>query len=147
TAHPINSLSRRASVAWLARHRLTTLGAVVVGSLAISGWLIFGTSVGARTIEGDRDPKDLVVLPFANLGPAEDGYFAAGMTEEIAARLGTVGRLRLIASARSSQRNREQTPGAIGKGLGADYGLGGSARRQKSTQWPPRVRVTRELVS
>ena len=36
----------------------------------------------------------LAVLPFENLGTAEDQYFAAGMTDEITSRLSTVPELR-----------------------------------------------------
>ena len=35
-------------------------------------------------------PVTAVVLPFENLGAAEDAYFAAGMTDEISSRLAGV---------------------------------------------------------
>ena len=40
--------------------------------------------------------KRLVVLPFDNLGPTEDTYFADGITEEITSKLATVETLGVI---------------------------------------------------
>lgn len=47
--------------------------------------------------------KRLVVLPFENLGPPEDEYFADGITDEIIARLTGVGELGVIARNSSIQ--------------------------------------------
>src|SRR5213082_1933162 len=61
------------------RHPLG-LALVVVGLLA-SGWLLIGQLAGAHTAKTTREPKTLVVLPFANLGPAGQQYFTDGVTD------------------------------------------------------------------
>ncbi len=61
--------------------------------LAIAGLTWFGLQARDGGGEPSREvaatlPADgVVVLPFENLGPPEDEYFAAGMTEEITSRL------------------------------------------------------------
>jgi len=55
-------------------------------------------SFGAHTAETTRASKRIVVLPFTNLGPAGQEYFADGVTEEITARLAAVGGLAVIGS-------------------------------------------------
>src|SRR5438093_561837 len=63
------------------RHPLG-LALVVVGLLA-SGWVLIGQLAGAHTAKTTREPKTLVVLPFANLGPAGQQYFTDGVPGEI----------------------------------------------------------------
>jgi TolB-like protein len=46
--------------------------------------------------ESRTNKKMLVVLPFENLGPPEEAYFAAGMTEEIISRLAAIRGLGVI---------------------------------------------------
>src|SRR5215208_1379921 len=127
-----------------APRRVAALLAVAVGGLLVVGWLAFRGPFAAR----GADPKRLVVLPFANLGSPEDAYFANGVTEELAARLGTIGRFHIIGSASASRyRDTKAPPPEIGKELGVDYILEGSVRWQRSLQGPARVRVTPRLVS
>jgi cytochrome c-type biogenesis protein CcmH/NrfG len=57
---------------------------VVVAAIAIGMLLRFSTP-GQKQVVPER--KMLAVLPFENLGPPEDEYFADGITEEITARL------------------------------------------------------------
>jgi serine/threonine-protein kinase len=115
----------------------------VVAALVMGGWLMFGTPFAAPPA---RAPKKLVVLPFANLGPAEDAYFADGVTEEITARLAAIGGLRVIGT--TSARVYGGKPIAeIGRDLDVDYVLEGSVRWQKSAGDGARVRVAPQLVS
>jgi serine/threonine-protein kinase len=89
-----------------------------------------------------------VVLPFINLGPADEAYFAAGITEEITARLAANDRLRVIGStSANTYRATNRTIAEIGTELGVDYVLEGSVRWQKSPGEPARVRITPQLVS
>jgi TolB-like protein/tetratricopeptide (TPR) repeat protein len=88
-----------------------------------------------------------VVLPFENLGPAEDAYFAAGVTEEITSRLTTVSGLGVIS--RTTAENYSQTGKTtkqIGTDLGVDYILEGSVRWAKTAGGKGRVRITPQLV-
>ena len=71
------------------------LGAAAVAALALLAvwWTQRGPEPGespsvAESVGASR--KMIVVLPFENLGPVEDEYFAAGMTEEITSRLAVV---------------------------------------------------------
>src|SRR5262249_33433003 len=73
--------------------------------------------------------KMIVVLPFENLGPAEDDYFADGLTEAISTRLGSVPRLGIIARQSAMQYKRTpKSPRQIGDELGVRYILSGTVR-------------------
>ncbi len=131
-----------------ARKRLALgLTLVVVGLLA-SGWLLIGQLAGAHTAKTTREPKTLVVLPFANLGPAGQQYFTDGVTEEITARLSAIGDLRVIASTSANlYRNGRKGIREIGAELGADYVLEGSVRWERSAQGAAHIRVTPQLIT
>src|SRR5437763_119048 len=111
------------------------------------GRLLIGRLAGAHVAK-TREPKTLVVLPFANLGPTGDQYFTDGVTEEITARLSAIGELRVIASTSANlYRNGRKGIREIGAELGADYVLEGSVRWERSAQGPARVRVTPQLIT
>src|SRR2546430_930911 len=131
-----------------ARKRLRLGLALVVVGLLASGWLLIGQLAGAHTAKTTREPKTLVVLPFANLGPAGQQYFTDGVTEEITARLSAIGDLRVIASTSANlYRNSPKGIREIGAELGADYVLEGSVRWERSAQGGARVRVTPQLIT
>jgi TolB-like protein/Flp pilus assembly protein TadD/predicted Ser/Thr protein kinase len=93
------------------------------------------------------DRKRIVVLPFENLGPPEDAYFAAGMTEEITSRLAVVSGLGVISRNSAVQYEKSgKTTKEIGEDLGVDYILEGSVRWQKGEEGSSRVRVTPQLI-
>jgi TolB-like protein/Tfp pilus assembly protein PilF/tRNA A-37 threonylcarbamoyl transferase component Bud32 len=100
----------------------------------------------ARTVAGgvSRLPA-IAVLPFENLGPADEEYFAVGMTDEITSRLSTVSGLGVIAS-RATRRyaGTHLTMRAIGQELGIDYALVGSVRWNGPGS--KSVRITLELL-
>ena len=87
----------------------------------------------------------LVVLPFDNLsGDPEQEYFADGMTEEMANRLGSLNPEYLGVIARTSAmqyKNRKKAASQIGRELGVDYLVEGSVRRSSS-----RVRISAQLI-
>ena len=64
--------------------------------VAVVGWLVWGAfAPSSPVLESDQAASDavvgvpkIVVLPFENLGAADDEYFADGMTDEIRSRLG-----------------------------------------------------------
>lgn len=137
-------VARRASAA----KQLAAMLALAVGSLVAGRWLVFGGEFGAPSAQDIRTAKRLVVLPFTNLGSADDAYFTDGITEELTARLAVVDRLRVIGStSANTYRNTNKALPEIGKELGVQYVLEGSVRWQRSAQGPPRVRVTPQLVS
>ena len=122
--------------------------ALAVGGVLIGGSLLFRNHSGASRAEAARSQKRLVVLPFTNLGPAEDEYFADGIAAEITARLASIARLRVISGTSGTlYKDTKKTAREIGRELGADYVLEGSVRWEKGARGRARVRVTPQLVS
>jgi DNA-binding SARP family transcriptional activator/TolB-like protein/Flp pilus assembly protein TadD len=78
---------------------------------------------------GDRrDVPRLVVLPLTNLGPAENAYFAAGVSDEITTRLAMLTGLNVVGGA-AAERYKEAASGEKSRpdGVPADYFLEGTA--------------------
>lgn len=89
----------------------------------------------------------VVVLPFENLGAAEDTYFAAGMTEEIISRLASVRELGVISRTTAVEYDRSgKTIKEVGEDLGVDYVVEGTVRWAKSEDGSSRVRITPQLI-
>jgi TolB-like protein/Tfp pilus assembly protein PilF len=92
-------------------------------------------------------PTSIAVLPFENLGPADDEYFAAGMTDEIATRLGAVSGLSVVPRGVAQRYTRTAaTMREIGRALGVDVLLTGSVRWGSTTNGARSVRITLDLV-
>lgn len=87
----------------------------------------------------------LAVLPFVNLsGNPQQEYFSDGMTEEMIAQLGSLHPASLSVIARTSvmrYKNSNTPIDQVGRELGVDYILEGSARREAG-----RVRITADLI-
>ena len=85
----------------------------------------------------------ILVLPFENLGPPEEAYFASGVTEEIRIGLGGIEGVGVIARSSAEEvAGSDRSISEIGAELGVDYALDGTVR------WAPgdRVRITPELI-
>ncbi|HEX9799191.1 MAG TPA: protein kinase [Thermoanaerobaculia bacterium] len=94
----------------------------------------------------DLGPKRIAVLPFENLGAAEDGYFADGMTEEVRSKLAGLAGLAVIARSSAEQyRGTSKPPNKIAEELEVRYLLTATVRWQKSGV-TSRIRLTPELV-
>jgi serine/threonine protein kinase/tetratricopeptide (TPR) repeat protein len=118
-----------------------------LGLLALVAASVFFFRGSTPEDRPDDDRKRIVVLPFENLGPPEDAYFAAGMTEEITSRLAVVSGLGVISRSSAVQYERSgKTIKQIGEELGVDYILEGSVRWQKIQEGSSRVRVTPQLI-
>jgi TolB-like protein/tRNA A-37 threonylcarbamoyl transferase component Bud32/Flp pilus assembly protein TadD len=117
-------------------------------SLFRHGWHP-GAAAGAAGPAGGvaSGRQRIVVLPFENLGPPEDAYFASGITEEITSRLAAIHGLAVISrtSAQRYERARKSVKD-IGRELGVDYVLEGSVRWERPASGPSRVRVTPQLI-
>ena len=157
-AEPAAGQTGRPGVRVHARRRVAWAVPLLAGVLAVAlGGTVWLLRVGDRggttqrpagTSDGEAQrPTVIAVLPFENLGPAEDEYFAAGMTDEITSRLGAVSGLGLVPSravqryARTSMTMRE-----IGRELGIDYLLVGSVRWAGADSTSRSVRITLELL-
>jgi TolB-like protein/Tfp pilus assembly protein PilF len=99
------------------------------------------------TVPPDPSKTMMVVLPFENLGPPEDDYFAAGITEEITTRLASFRELGVI-SRKSAIHYAEtdKTAKQIGGELGVEYILEGTIRWARVAGEANRVRITPELI-
>jgi TolB-like protein/DNA-binding winged helix-turn-helix (wHTH) protein/Tfp pilus assembly protein PilF len=90
-------------------------------------------------------PPLIVVLPVQNLtGDARREYVADGLTEELIAKLGSLGSDKLSVIARTSAmsyKNSSKTVAQVGRELGVNYVIESSLR-----QWGDRVRITALLI-
>jgi non-specific serine/threonine protein kinase len=91
--------------------------------------------------------KMLVVLPFKNLGDAEQEYFADGITGEITSRLSGLSGLGVIArSSAMHYKNTTRSIKQIGEELGVEYLLAGTIQWEILPDGNKRVRVNPELI-
>jgi TolB-like protein/tetratricopeptide (TPR) repeat protein len=128
---------------WAGAAALAVLAAVTAGSL----WLRPRVEPPSGVSETRAERKRLVVLPFENLGPPEDAYFAAGMTEEITSRLAQVSGLGVISRTSAVQYDRTgKTAKQIGEDLGVGFVLEGTVRWDRGGEGPGRVRITPQLI-
>jgi serine/threonine-protein kinase len=89
----------------------------------------------------------LVVLPFENLGPDDDEYFADGMTDEITGRLAGIHGLGVISRQSAIQyKNKEKSAPQIAQELNVDYILEGSIQRERPSDPNSRVRIRSQLI-
>ena len=127
------------------RHRSVVLLGLgfLLGLGVLFGWLRrHGGESG--DVEG---VKRLAVLPFDNLGSAEDEYFADGVTDEIRAKLAGVTGLQVTASRSAAEYKKSgKDLATIARELGVDYLLVGKVRWEKGEPGKSRVRVSPELI-
>jgi serine/threonine protein kinase/Flp pilus assembly protein TadD len=134
--------SERKKIAYQRRWKLVAALFVIVLIAGVGYRLIFD-----RQPMSSSERKMLVVLPFSNLGSAEDGYFADGITDEITNRLATLNRLGVISRTSAFQyRNTSKTIKQIADELDVDYVLEGSVRWNRSSTGKGRIRVASQLV-
>jgi TolB-like protein len=137
---------------WI-RHAMVAIALVALGA----AWLALRggsepdaapplTAPGIAATAQEEERTVIVVLPFENLGAAEDEYFAQGVTDEISGRLGALEDLSVI-SRNSAQRyaGTEKTVQQIGEELGVTHILEGRVRWAKGDEGS-RVRITPALI-
>jgi serine/threonine protein kinase/Flp pilus assembly protein TadD len=89
----------------------------------------------------------LVVLPFENLGPAEDEYFSDGITDEITARLAGIHGLGVISRQSAMQyKKSEKNAQQIASELGVDYILEGTIQCEHPSDPNSRVKIRPQLI-
>ena len=109
--------------------------------------LIVFVYIPSRKSMLDSDRKMLVVLPFENMGPAEDTYFTVGITDEITSHLGTVPRIGVISrNSASHYAGKEWDTRQVGKDLNVEYIVAGTVRWARSGENGDRVRITPRLI-
>ncbi len=123
-----------------------SLGVVLgflVGVGVLFGWL---RNHGGDEAPGAGGARRLAVLPFENLGAADDEYFADGVTDEVRGKLDSLPGLQVTARSSSGQyKKTAKPPQEIGRELGVDYLLTGTVRWEKAAGGN-RVRVSPELI-
>ena len=139
--------SGRVSPALPSRHRFVAGAVVAALALALGGvWLVRRGGEASAPPAGAAVSRRLAVLPFENLGAAEDSYFADGVTDEVRSRLAGLPGLAVIASGSANQyKATTKPPEQIANELGVGYLLVAKVRWQKAGQ-TSRIRLTSELV-
>jgi len=131
--------ARRANFLWPWVVTLAVVVAAVVGIMYRQRAPSRVAPVSKRTM--------LAVLPFENLGPSEEEYFAAGITEEITSRLATIKELGVISRTSAVHyAGTNKTIRQIGEELGVDYILEGTVRWAQAPTGASRVRITPQLI-
>ncbi len=122
---------------------------MIIGAVAISIILFVIALKFIPQKETQPSPKEirLVVLPFENLGPVDDEYFADGITDAITVRLAGIHGLGVISRQsamqyKKSKKNAQQ----IAKELGVDYILEGTVQRERPSDPTSQVRVMPQLI-
>lgn len=119
-------------------------GLIAVVVVAVIAFLFFTREA---PLSPSPETKMLAILPFENLGPPEDEYFADGLTEELTSRLSALHGLGVISRTSAKQyKDSAKTTRQIGEELGVDYILEGTVRWDRSAEGKGRVRVTPQLI-
>jgi serine/threonine-protein kinase len=115
----------------------------ILGLGVLFGWLRRHGDAGTP----GGGARRLAVLPFDNLGSAEDEYFADGMTDEVRGKLAALQGLQVIAHRSAAEyKGTTKSYQEIGRELGVDYLLIGKVRWEKQAEGQSRVRVSPELI-
>ena len=124
---------------------LISLLAAVIAVLSI---YFFEIGKGSNTqITSELHKKMIVVLPFENLGPSNDNYFAEGIRDEISNKLSSFASIGVISrSSAEKYAKSNKTAKEIGKELGVDYVLEGTIHWAKGYGKESRVKIFPQLV-
>ena len=126
----------------LKKMTFTVLVTVVIVLSAVAVWFALTNEAPINSKQ-----KRLVVLPFRNLGPAEDEYFADGITDDIRTRLEAIRELSVIARWSAIQyKNREVSTKQIAQELNVDYILEGTVQRQASSDPNSSIKIRPQLI-
>jgi TolB-like protein/Flp pilus assembly protein TadD len=118
-----------------------------VASIVVVAVIVRYVVFSPRQKTAISDLKKLVVLPFENMGAAEDVYFADGITEEITTRLATVSRLGVISrNSAFHYAGKKWDTKQVGEELNVDFIVAGTVRWARTTGSAGRVRITPRLI-
>jgi TolB-like protein/Tfp pilus assembly protein PilF/predicted Ser/Thr protein kinase len=123
-------------------------GAAAIVLMAVFFLVIYPRYFGRVPEEGKPGMKKLAVLFFENLGPAEDDYFADGITDAITARLWGLHGLGVISRQSTIQyKGSDKSLRVIGEELGVNYILEGTIQRERPGDPESRIRIIPQLIS
>jgi TolB-like protein/Flp pilus assembly protein TadD/tRNA A-37 threonylcarbamoyl transferase component Bud32 len=114
--------------------------------IVIVAYAIFSRFFAPNIEEPGAQRKMLAVLPFENLGPKDQEYFADGMMDELTTQLAKVSGLGVISRTSAIKyKKTEKSIRQIGSELGVDYVLEGSVLWDKRGH-TSRVRISSQLI-
>jgi eukaryotic-like serine/threonine-protein kinase len=150
TPGTVASATRVIAAESVARRRRLPLALVTMGlGFAVGLGVLFAwrhSRAGESSSEG-AGTRRVAVLPFENLGSAQDEYFADGVTDAVRGKLTGLPGLEVIASNSSSEyKKTSKTPQQIAQELGVQYLVVGKVRWEKSAGGESRVQVSPELI-
>ena len=120
-------------------------GALLVAVFA--GWRLLRHAAAPGPQSGAEKHVRLAVLPFENLGVADDAYFATGVTDEITGRLAGVRGLAVVSRWSALQYARTtKSAKQVGQELGVTYLVTGTVRWSRGAGPGGQVRITPQLV-
>jgi eukaryotic-like serine/threonine-protein kinase len=129
-----------------ARRRFPLAAASLTLGFVLGLGLLFGWLHRHGEASGPGGAKLLAVLPFENLGGADDEYFSDGVTDEVRGKLAALPGLQVTARSSSNlYKKTTKSPQEIGRELGVDYLLTGTVRWEKAAAGN-HVRVSPELI-
>lgn len=138
----------RAIARTMTRRRAWPVLVIVVAALGtVSLWWNSRKGAPNGSSPADIAPIRIAVLPFEHDGPADQEIFAAGLTDALTARLGTLPTLAVIDRRSSAQyRGTTKSAKAIGEELDVRFLLEGVVRWARSTDGTWRAQVIPTLV-
>ena len=134
TAQPLSVRLRRLA--------FTVIVTVTIVLSAVAVWFALTNKTPINSKQ-----KRLVVVPFKNLGPAEDEYLADGITDDIRTRLEAISELSVISRWSAIQyKNKEVSTRQIAQELNIDYILEGTVQRQAPSDPNSSIRIRPQLI-
>lgn len=122
--------------------RLPLLASAAVLLVLVAGFGLYLLGDDSASPTQTDVEHHIAVLPFLDLGPAADSYFADGLAEELLGLLSRHPAFRVTSRGSSFRfRSSEADPASVGKALGVEYLIEGSVRRERDT-----VRIGVQLV-
>jgi serine/threonine-protein kinase len=145
-AVPTSAASIRATPAVSRRTPGWLVGAALGAIIVIGAAAVFAAQKRHAAPAADA-PTMLAVLPFRSQGPADNQYFADGLTDAITNRLSSLQGLAVIDSRSAAQyRNTTMNPKQIGRELGVQYLLEGTVQWATDATGKPQVQISPALV-
>jgi serine/threonine-protein kinase len=115
--------------------------------LVLGGYFLKSQFLSSTGEDAGGTMVKVAVLPFDNLGPPDDEYYADGITEAITARLAVVQGLGVISRQSAVQyKDSEKSLRDIGEELGVEYILEGTIQRERPNDPSSIVRVIPQLI-
>jgi TolB-like protein/tRNA A-37 threonylcarbamoyl transferase component Bud32 len=130
------------------RRGFTWRNAVVGGVVGFAAWGALAAALVMRLplVAGLGGTVRLAVLPFENVGPADNAYFADGIADQVRGKLTSLAGFQVIARSSSMQyRQTTKSPQDIGRELGVPFLLTATVRMVKTGD-SARVEVMPELI-